>query len=151
MRILGNILWHFPFLGFIDAILTFLLGSLFTLTVVGAPVGLGLLQLSKFLFSPFTTAMIYKKDLSNSNLNMWSSYSFVIRIIYIPIGIIVSAFFILRIVALFASIVGIPAAIVAAKSLPSVFNPVSRKCVPVSVKEELEKNKAKEYIAKQIV
>ena len=28
MRTLGNIIWHFPFLGFIDAFLTFLIGGL---------------------------------------------------------------------------------------------------------------------------
>ena len=39
MKTLGNILWHFPFFGFISAILVFLLGGLLTITVVAAPIG----------------------------------------------------------------------------------------------------------------
>jgi len=43
MRTLGNILWHVPFLGFLSALGTFIIGGLLTITVVGAPIGLGLL------------------------------------------------------------------------------------------------------------
>ena len=48
MRTLGNILWHFPFFGFVTALLAFLVGTLLTLLVIPAPIGLGLIQLSKF-------------------------------------------------------------------------------------------------------
>ena len=30
MKTLGNILWHFPFLGFLSALYTFILGLIFT-------------------------------------------------------------------------------------------------------------------------
>ena len=63
MRTLGNILWHVPFLGFLSALGTFLIGGLLVITVIGAPLGLGLIQLSKFLLTPFSSAMISKKDL----------------------------------------------------------------------------------------
>ena len=53
MRLLGNILWHFPFFGFVTSFFTFLTGGFLVLTVVGAPIGLGLIQHSKFLLSPF--------------------------------------------------------------------------------------------------
>ena len=49
MKTLGNILWHVPFLGFLTALGTFLVGGLLVITVIGAPLGLGLIQLSKFL------------------------------------------------------------------------------------------------------
>lgn len=52
MRTLGNILWHFPFLGFLSALGTFLLGVILLITIIGAPLGLGLIQLSKFLLCP---------------------------------------------------------------------------------------------------
>ena len=64
MKTLGNILWHFPFLEFVNALLTFLLGGLLVITVIGAPIGLGLIQLSKFLLAPFSSSMVNKKDLN---------------------------------------------------------------------------------------
>ncbi len=54
MKTLGNILWHFPFLGFLSALYTLILGLIFTITVVGAPIGLGMIQHSKFLLTPFS-------------------------------------------------------------------------------------------------
>jgi uncharacterized membrane protein YccF (DUF307 family) len=48
MRAVGNVLWHFPFLGFVSAIFTYLLGLLLTITVVAAPIGLGLMEFGKF-------------------------------------------------------------------------------------------------------
>ena len=63
MKALGNILWHFPFLGFFSALMAFLFGLLLTATVVGAPIGLGIIQFSKFLLAPFGRAMVRKKDL----------------------------------------------------------------------------------------
>ena len=40
MRLLGNILWHFPCFGFVTSLFSFLAGILLTVTVVGAPSGL---------------------------------------------------------------------------------------------------------------
>ena len=37
MRLLGNILWHFPCFGFVTSLFSFLAGILLTVTVVGAP------------------------------------------------------------------------------------------------------------------
>ena len=63
MRTLGNILWHFPFLGFVTATLYWLFGALLTLTVIAAPIGLGLMEYGKFLFFPFGHAMISRDAL----------------------------------------------------------------------------------------
>ncbi|MDR4025806.1 MAG: YccF domain-containing protein, partial [Bilophila sp.] len=48
MRLLGNILWHFPCFGFLMSLFSFIVGAILTVTVVGAPIGLGLIQYSKF-------------------------------------------------------------------------------------------------------
>ena len=48
MRSLANILWHFPFLGFLRALGTAFVALFFIVTIIGAPVGIGLLQLAKF-------------------------------------------------------------------------------------------------------
>ena len=146
MKTLGNILWHFPFLGFIDALITFLLGGLLVITVIGAPIGLGLIQLSKFLLAPFSYSMADKKDLNIDQNALWKSFGFIIRILYFPFGLILAVVIIFQVAGLFVSIVGIPIAIVLAKSLSTFFNPVNKKCVPVAVADELQKQKAQNQI-----
>lgn len=75
MRTLANILWHVPFLGFVAAFKTFLIGGLFVITIIGAPIGLGLIQLSKFLLAPFSSVMISKSDLKAKQNPVWKTLS----------------------------------------------------------------------------
>jgi uncharacterized membrane protein YccF (DUF307 family) len=147
MRTLGNILWHFPFLGFLSALIHFLIGGLFTITVVGAPIGLGLIEYSKFLLTPFSSAMVSKDDLNMEQNAAWRTYSTILWILYMPFGLIFCMLSIFQIVGLFVTIIGIPVAIVIAKSLPTYFKPVNKKCVPVAVREELERRQAQKDIA----
>jgi len=150
MKTLGNILWHFPFLGFVNALFTFLLGGLLVITVIGAPIGLGLIQLSKFLIAPFSNAMIDKKELNEDQNALWKSFGFIIRIVYFPFGLFLAVVTIFEIAGLFISIVGIPVAMVLAKSFSTFFNPVNKKCVPIAVANEVESRKAKEQVDKQL-
>ena len=150
MRTLGNIIWHIPFLGFLTALFTFLLGSLLVLTIIGAPLGLGLIQLSKFLLSPFSSSMVDKKNLNVEQNKYWKSYGFVIRIIYFPFGLGLAVITIFQIIFLFISIVGIPVAVILSKSLGTYFNPVNKVSVPRAVAKELENRKAKEQIEKHL-
>ncbi len=82
MRTLGNILWHFPFFGFVTAIFYWLLGALLTVAVVTAPIGLGLMEFGKFLFAPFGHAMVSKGDLNIAQNTAWKTYSTLIMILY---------------------------------------------------------------------
>lgn len=148
MRTLGNILWHVPFLGFLSALVTFLIGSLFVITVVGAPIGLGLIQLSKFLMAPFSNEMIDKKDIKADQNAAWKTFSLIIRIVYFPFGLLLAVVTIFQIVGLFITIVGIPVAVVLAKSLGSYFNPVNKTCVTKAVANEVESRKAKAQVEK---
>jgi len=150
MRLLGNIIWHFPFLGFMNALFTFLLGGLLVITVIGAPIGLGLIQLSKFLLAPFSWAMISKDDLDVEQNQLWKSFGFIIRILYFPIGLFIVVITVFQIVGCFITIVGIPVALVLAKSLGTFFNPVNKKCVPKAVEDELEQRKAKAEVEKHL-
>jgi uncharacterized membrane protein YccF (DUF307 family) len=142
MRTLGNILWHIPFLGFLTAFGTFIVGGLFVITIIGAPIGLGLIQLSKFLLTPFSSAMVSKKDLNAVQNKYWQTFSLIVRILYFPFGLILATAAIFQIAALFITIVGIPVALVLAKSLGTFFNPVNKTCVPRAVKDEMERRKA---------
>lgn len=150
MRTLGNILWYFPFFGFINAIMFFLLGSLLVLTVFAAPLGLGLIQYSKFLFAPFSWSMVSKDDLNVESNPAWEAYSTIIMILWIPFGIVFSLITITQIVGLAISIVGIPVALVLAKSLRTIFNPVDMICVPAVVAQEVQRRKDEDAINRHI-
>ena len=146
MRTLGNIIWHFPFFGWVSALLTFLLGSLLVITVVGAPLGLGLIQLSKFLMAPFSSAMIDSREVSTDQNKLWESFGLIVRILYFPIGLLLVIFSLFQIAGLFISLVGIPVAMVLAKSLSTFLNPVNKKCVSKSIANVLENRKAKAQV-----
>jgi uncharacterized membrane protein YccF (DUF307 family) len=146
MRTLGNILWHFPFLGFLSAILVYLLGLLLTITVIAAPIGLGLLELGKFLLWPFGNAMVSKQQLNIEQNKAWKAYSTVVMILYFPFGLYFTIVAVIQVVGLFVSIIGIPAALVVAKSLGTYLNPVNKKCVPSAVKDEIERRSAQGFV-----
>ena len=150
MRTLGNILWHIPFLGFVSAFATFLAGCFWLLTIVGAPLGLGLIQYAKFLLFPFGHAMVDNADLGVKRNAVWATWSTIIRILYFPFGLVGAVVLIFQVAALFISIVGIPVALVLAKSLGTVFNPINKKCVPSAVVAELERRRATESVRRNL-
>jgi uncharacterized membrane protein YccF (DUF307 family) len=150
MRTLGNILWHIPFLGFLNALFTFLLGGLLVITVIGAPLGLGLIQLSKFYLTPFSKAMISKSDLKTDQNKLWKTFGIIVRILYFPFGLVLAILTVIQIAGLFISLIGIPVALVLAKSLSTYFNPVNKICVPKAVADELAQRKAKEQVDKDL-
>ena len=146
MRALGNVLWHFPFFGFVSATVTFLLGLLLTATVIAAPIGLGVMELGKFMFLPFGHALVKKSDLVESRSKAWQTYSTVIMILYLPLGLALSVVAALQVIGLCITVIGIPAGIVIAKSIGTYFNPVDKKCVSQAVADELERKKAQAQI-----
>lgn len=150
MKTLGNILWHFPFLGFVSAIVVYLLGLIFTATVIAAPIGLDLMEFGKFLFVPFGHAMVSKSDLNIAQNKGWKAYSTIIMIVYLPFGVILAALAIFQVSCLFITIVGIPVALVVAKSLGTFLNPVNKKCVHSALVDEIERRKAEAQVSKHL-
>jgi len=148
MRTLGNILWHVPFLGFLNALGTFLIGGLFVITVIGAPIGLGLIQLSKFLLTPFSSGMINRSDIKPDQNKAWKTFGIIVRILYFPFGLFLAVLTVLQIAGLFITIIGIPVALVLAKSLGTFFNPVNKTCVSKAVADEVASRKAKNQVDK---
>jgi uncharacterized membrane protein YccF (DUF307 family) len=142
MRTLGNILWHVPFLGFLTAAFYWLLGLLLTLLVVTAPLGLGLMEFGKFLLAPFGNEMVSKASLNVKQNPVWEAYSTIVMILYLPFGVLFVILNALQVFALCFSIVGIPVALVIAKSLGTVLNPVNKVCVPSAVAEEMARRNA---------
>ena len=142
MRTLGNVLWHFPFFGFLTAAFYWLLGLLLTLLVVTAPIGLGLMEFGRFLLAPFGNEMVSKSSLRVEQNVLWQAYSTVVMILYLPFGVVFVILSAIQVFALCLSIVGIPVALVIAKSLGTVLNPVNKICVPSAVAEEVARRNA---------
>lgn len=150
MRTLGNILWHFPFLGFLNAIIIYIFGALLTITVIAAPIGLGLMEYAKFLLAPFSSAMVSKADLNAEQNPLWKAYSTLVLILYLPFGILLCLVTILQIACLCFTLIGIPVAIILAKSLGTYLNPVNKKCVHRAVANELQRRKGQAEIEKHL-
>jgi len=147
MRTLGNILWHFPFLGFVSAILVFIIGLILTATVIAAPIGIGLIEFGRFLLWPFGNAMVSKNELDIKQNAVWKSYSTIVMVLYFPLGLLLCVLAISQIVCLFLSIIGIPSALVLTKSLGTCLNPVNKQCVDSIIAEELANRRARKAIA----
>ena len=150
MKTIGNILWHIPFLGFVNAILTYLIGLLLTATVILSPLGMGLMEYGKFLFAPFGRAMVSKSDLNIEQNKLWKAYSVIFMILYFPIGLVVFVVSAVQAVTLLVSIVGIPVGLVVIKSLGTALNPINKKCVHQAVRDELDRRKAQGHIDKHL-
>lgn len=148
MQTVGNIIWHVPLLGFVQASLVYVAGLILCATVVGAPIGLGLMEYGNFLFSPFSKAMVSKSELKVKQNIVWRIFSTIVTIVYIPFGLVLCVISVLQVALLFVSIVGIPTAIVIAKSLGTLLNPVNKRCVPQAVADELERQRAREQVGK---
>ena len=148
MKTLGNILWHFPFFGFLNALFTFIIGLIFVITVIGAPIGLGMIQHSKFLLAPFSKIMISDSEIKKEKSIIWKIMGIVAFVLYLPLGILISIVTIFQIFVLFVTIIGIPIALVLAKSLSTYFNPIGKICVESEFADELKKQKAKDKLHK---
>lgn len=146
MKTFANIIWHFPFFGFVNAIVVYLFGLLLTITIVASPVGLGLMELGKFLFWPFGNAMVSKVKLNTEQNPAWKAYSTIIMVLYFPFGLFMAFIGVLQVAGLFLSIIGIPAALVVAKSLGTYLNPVNKICVPSAVTDEINRRQNEAYV-----
>jgi len=133
MRTIGNLLWLILFGGIVSAISTWLLGLLLVITVLAAPLGVGLMEFGKFLFWPFGNDMVSEKQLGRGRSGAWEIWSLIITILYFPFGLLLTLSAIVQALALCLSIVGIPVAMVIFKSLGTYLNPVGKKCVPRAV------------------
>lgn len=152
MKTFGNIIWHFPFLGFILSFIYAICGLLWCITIIGIPLGLGLFQLSLFTLAPFSQRLVSRQDLEmltgEKQGSLVKAWFLIIRILYLPFGLLAAIGSIIHIIAQFISIIGIPCGIVESKALSTIFNPVNKKCVPIAVAEEIERRKANNTLNK---
>lgn len=154
MRTLGNIIWHFPFFGWVFS-LCYAIGGLFwCITIIGIPLGLGLFQLSLFTLAPFSYRLVSRTDLElltgEKQDAFMKSWSILIRILYFPFGLLMAFSTVLVIGAEFLTLIGIPFGLVFAKALSTIFNPINKKCVPRVVAEEIERRKGNNTLNKYV-
>lgn len=152
MRTFGNIIWHFPFLGFLQSLAYAIGGVFWCITIIGIPLGMGLFQLSLFTLSPFSKRLVSQRELEmitgKKQETVVKGWFFIVRVLYFPLGLLMAIATIFIIIAEFISIIGIPCGIVLSKALATVFNPVNKKCVPLAVAEEIERRKANNVLDK---
>ena len=114
MRILGNIIWHIPYCGWIVALVYALIGCLFCVTIVGIPLGMGLFQISSMMLAPFSRGVVNRSDIEYVTEEKQSIFMkiwrIIIRILYFPFGLFMAAQIILFVVVEFMTIIGIPCA-----------------------------------------
>lgn len=154
MRTLGNIIWHFPYCGFLKSLLYAIGGLFWCITIIGIPLGLGLFQLSLFMLAPFNKGLVSRKELElltgekqNEFVKAWS---IIIRILYFPFGLFAAMTSVMMIAAEFVTLIGIPCGLVEAKALSAIFNPINKICVPRVVAEEIERRKASNTLNKYV-
>lgn len=134
MKMIGNLLWHIPCCGFLLAGACFLVGTILTLMVWAAPVGLGLMEYGKFLTAPFSYRMISKDDWKamrgETTNTVIGAYSAVVSLVYVilfgwwlAIGAALMSFL------LCCTVIGIPCAMVVLSSIPVLLSPVGKMCV----------------------
>lgn len=62
MKLIANIIW-FIFGGFIEAVLWVFFGILWSITIIGIPVGKQCFKMAKMQIAPFGKEVVEKKDL----------------------------------------------------------------------------------------
>lgn len=152
MAALGNVLWHIPFLGFLSAFGLFIIGGILIVTVIAAPIGTGLWELGKFYLMPFGNRIVNAKDLGTpaSTNTAWRVWGWILLVLWLPLGALFAISIAIQCLLLCITIIGIPAAIASANSIPALFNPVGKKCVKREIAEELNRRKANSMIAETL-
>jgi uncharacterized membrane protein YccF (DUF307 family) len=128
MRTVTKVLWHFPLFGSLNAILSFVIAILFYITVLGIPLGEGMMELGKFFLMPYSKAIQKRNEEIQQYKDLWTVFGFFARILYLPFGILLAILVLIQIALLYLSIIGIPLAKALFKVIPDIFNPVNKEC-----------------------
>ncbi len=126
MKLIANIIWAIFFGGWFFSLLTAFLGLLICATVVGLPIGIGLLNLARLYLWPFGHQLVDAETLDSKRPLIWRGYSLFVKILYIPLGLVLSICSISAIIGYTITILGFPVALVFFKSFGAIWNPVNK-------------------------
>lgn len=125
-----NLIW-FIFGGEIVALLWLALAGLFSITIIGIPIGKACLQFAKLSAFPFGKEIIRETELKGEE-NVSAARKTggrVLNIIWFPIGLVLAVVYVVMAIVSFFTIIGIPAGVVQAKTAKFVLSPIGAKCV----------------------
>ncbi|MBD5439232.1 MAG: YccF family protein, partial [Treponema sp.] len=111
-----NLIW-FIFGGEIVALLWLVLAGVFSITVIGIPIGKACLQFAKLSAFPFGKEIISETELKGED-NVSKARKIgglVLNVVWFPIGLALAVIYVVMAVVSFITIVGIPAGVVQAK------------------------------------
>lgn len=135
MRTIYNVLWYFPFLGFLIAIYAAIFGLVFLLLF---PIGKGLFQLAKFYTAPFSFDMKRRADVYHQDqVKTYGALGVLMLLFWFPFALILGFTLAIPFLAYGATVVFLPASIVIVRSLGFVFNPINAVCVPLAKGQEV--------------
>lgn len=130
MALLGNIIWFVVF-GWWNFLIYALAGIVCCITIIGIPIGKSMFQYAKLMALPFGKVIVKETDIKGvENVSAIRRVGGVIaNILWLPFGI---CFFLASIIEMIASaitIIGIPAAVVLAKSCKFLLWPIGAKVI----------------------
>lgn len=160
MRTLGNLIWHFPFMGFLVSGYFFILGCILCITIIGAPLGTGFFKISKMLLWPFGNCIVrngqYGLELAknspdkNRGKSLYRKYTAVFRIIWFPFGILTSGLAIVLAIVNAITIINIPIALILIDIAKVSFNPTDVHVVDIDLINAAKSRQAKNKLEKLI-
>jgi len=147
MRTLGNLIWFVLYgwwLGTISAII----GLLFCLTVIGIPIGIASLQYAKLMYLPFGKEIVRESFIKGPQQNSFikGTVYTILNIIWLPFGLFLILISIPVIILNAVSIIGIPYAIILARSCKFMLWPVGARVISI---EEAQAHRTVNVFAKR--
>lgn len=136
MSTLGNLLW-FILGGGLLALAWLIIGALFSITVVGLPIGKACLEFAKLSAFPYGKEIIREKELKGEqNVSpFWKVVNLVLNIVWFPIGLALTLAYFFLAIAYTVTIIGIPVAVVYVRMGKFLVSPAG--CKVVSKKQAL--------------
>lgn len=125
-----NVIW-FIFGGEIVALLWLVLAGIFSITIVGIPIGKACLQFAKLSAFPFGKEIIRETELKGAD-NVSAARKIggiILNVIWCPIGLVLAVIYLCLGIVSFITIVGIPAGVVQVRTARFVIFPIGAKCV----------------------
>lgn len=127
---LFNILW-FVLIGWWNALAFLILSGIFTLTIVGIPIGKSLFQIAKLSAFPYGKEVVREVALKGKE-NVSGARKIggiIVNVIWFPIGLVISISYIIVAILAAITIVGIPVAIVYVRLGQFLLFPIGAKVV----------------------
>lgn len=130
MALLGNFIW-FVLFGWWQALVYMAFGVLCCITIIGIPIGKALFQYAKLMAFPFGKVIISETELKGKEnvAAVRRIGGLIANILWLPFGILCFLLNIASMIACAITIIGIPIAVVIAKSCKFLLWPVGAKVV----------------------